>query len=138
MKKSYSSPLVMIEQFTPNEYVAACGDVNYKFTCNMGTSFWDNLDMIWYYPDKSEDNVLDGEYNGKKYIFRNLPTDISPCKATADHITDSTDNIYEGVVTSARKPHMQNVLLWLEKDKSGRIINAHLSNGLLKEVASRS
>ena len=36
MKKIWSAPEAIAEQFAANEYVAACGDENkvYKFTCN--------------------------------------------------------------------------------------------------------
>ena len=36
MKRRYERPSAYIEEFTPNEYVAACGDRNkvYKFECN--------------------------------------------------------------------------------------------------------
>lgn len=36
MKRRYERPSAYIEEFTPNEYVAACGDKNkvYKFECN--------------------------------------------------------------------------------------------------------
>lgn len=39
MKKRYERPSAYIEEFTPNEYVAACGDKGtiYKFECNAGT-----------------------------------------------------------------------------------------------------
>ena len=35
MKRRYERPNAYIEEFTPNEYVAACGDKNkvYKFEC---------------------------------------------------------------------------------------------------------
>lgn len=38
MKKVYEHPQVIVEEFAPNEYVAACGDENkvYKFTCDAG------------------------------------------------------------------------------------------------------
>lgn len=36
MKRRYERPSAYIEEFTPNEYVAACGDNNevYKFECD--------------------------------------------------------------------------------------------------------
>lgn len=39
MKKEYVTPMMVGERFTPNEYVAACGDsgVVYKFKCNAGS-----------------------------------------------------------------------------------------------------
>lgn len=38
MKRTYESPRAYAEEFTPNEYVAACGDSGtvYKFTCDAG------------------------------------------------------------------------------------------------------
>lgn len=38
MKKRYERPSAYIEEFTPNEYVAACGDSGtvYKFKCTAG------------------------------------------------------------------------------------------------------
>ena len=38
MKREYVKPMMVGEQFVPNEYIAACGETNkvYKFTCNGG------------------------------------------------------------------------------------------------------
>lgn len=38
MKRRYERPSAYIEEFTPNEYVAACGDSGtiYKFQCTAG------------------------------------------------------------------------------------------------------
>lgn len=38
MKRRYERPSAYIEEFTPNEYVAACGDSGtiYKFKCTAG------------------------------------------------------------------------------------------------------
>lgn len=38
MRKEWVRPLTIVDQFVPNEYVAACGDTNkvYKFTCDAG------------------------------------------------------------------------------------------------------
>ena len=35
-KRVWENPLTMVQQFVPNEYVAACGDENkvYKFKCD--------------------------------------------------------------------------------------------------------
>ena len=39
MKRRYERPSAYIEEFTPNEYVAACGESGtvYQFVCNAGT-----------------------------------------------------------------------------------------------------
>lgn len=38
MKKTWEEPKIMVQQFMPNEYVAACGDKNrvYNFVCDAG------------------------------------------------------------------------------------------------------
>lgn len=38
MKKAFAMPKIVVEQFVPNEYVAACGDSGkeYLFECNAG------------------------------------------------------------------------------------------------------
>lgn len=38
MKKTWEEPKIMVQQFMPNEYVAACGDENrvYNFVCDAG------------------------------------------------------------------------------------------------------
>ena len=38
MKKTFTMPRIVVEQFVPNEYVAACGDsgTTYLFTCDAG------------------------------------------------------------------------------------------------------
>ena len=41
MKKAFAMPKIVVEQFVPNEYVAACGDENkvYLFECDSGRDF---------------------------------------------------------------------------------------------------
>ena len=38
MKKTWEEPRILVQQFMPNEYVAACGDKNkvYNFKCDAG------------------------------------------------------------------------------------------------------
>lgn len=39
MRKEWNTPQILVQQFVPNEYVAACGDTqygNYLFTCDAG------------------------------------------------------------------------------------------------------
>ena len=38
MKKTWEEPRILVQQFMPNEYVAACGDKNkvYNFVCDSG------------------------------------------------------------------------------------------------------
>lgn len=41
MKKAFDMPKIVVEQFVPNEYVAACGDsgTTYYFECNAGETW---------------------------------------------------------------------------------------------------
>ena len=138
MKKSYSSPLVMVEEFTPNEYVAACGDVNYKFTCDENAGFWQGR-RIYYYP--VGDGVLDGVYKGKGKAeeFDTFLGGIHTCKATTEHIVDSDGEIYEGYLKGTLTGYNYgSIFLWLEKNDRGQVVNAHLSKNLIKESVARS
>lgn len=40
MKTKWEEPMILVQQFVPNEYVAACGDggTTYNFECNAGSS----------------------------------------------------------------------------------------------------
>ena len=81
MKKVYQHPQVVVEEFTPNEYVAACGDEHkvYKFTCNApsGTVYTDARGRIGGYEpcnkthEASSDEVFESGFvdrnrNGRK------------------------------------------------------------------------
>lgn len=59
MKRMYERPSAYIEEFTPNEYVAACGASGtvYNFECNAGNK-------------QSKYNVYYYEGNNKKYIAK--------------------------------------------------------------------
>ena len=41
MKKTWEEPRILVQQFMPNEYVAACGDggKTYNFECNAGEPY---------------------------------------------------------------------------------------------------
>ena len=56
MKKAFDMPKIVVEQFVPNEYVAACGDQNkvYKFKCDaVGGSWLTELDRDSWETSKS-------------------------------------------------------------------------------------
>lgn len=90
MKRVYESPRAYAEMFTPNEYVAACGDSGktYKFTCDAGGGWSGSVyletnnqpglqkgdDYLGGYhacgtthEASSEDDFLDGYYVVKDY-----------------------------------------------------------------------
>ena len=82
MKKNWMDPRTIVQDFVPNEYVAACGDTGtaYKFVCDAvrpGAIF-----------DSSSVYTKDGRYLG----------DFHPCSET--HIVDKTDDFLDGYIES--------------------------------------
>lgn len=137
MKRAYESPLVMIEQFTPNEYVAACGDNGtlYNFTCNVSGN------DVYYYP--VSDGSIDGVYTGTGKAERIAwPWGISGCGET--HQASNTNDFYDGFIYNGGKwvqtgKHIwdgyweydiTNVIVWRERGKNGEIVNEHLTSNL--------
>lgn len=92
-KKVWVRPVTEVQQFEANEYVAACGDggVWYNFECNApgGT--------LYYYPDKSVDKTIDGEYTGTGEAVR--LGSYSPCEAK--HEASATDDFYDGYIVNS-------------------------------------
>ena len=113
MKKKWIEPQILVQEFVPNEYVAACGDKNkvYKFKC---------------------DGTIDGIYTGNSKAKR--IGDYHPCGV--EHDASATDGFYDGYVytssyegtwpwgheVESRTP----VIVW--RGKSGR--NGHATTNL--------
>ncbi|MED9815148.1 hypothetical protein [Anaerostipes sp.] len=101
MKKRYERPSAYIEEFTPNEYVAACGDENkvYMFTCDAGGG-------------KSGDVWL--ETNGKpglQWNEKNSDTYLSGYHACGiTHEAKTTDQFLDGYYV--RRSKVQEVKVW--------------------------
>ena len=53
MARSYRKPMMNVEKFVANEYVAACGDENkvYKFVCDAPRG------PLYYYSNGDEQNI---------------------------------------------------------------------------------
>ena len=95
MKKQYSSPNLMEEQFAANKYVAACDHGthygNYKFECNAG----DPGHGYWIHQKKTNiwGNIkyerINGEYYGPRGYYY-----FSPCNKT--HESPTTDDYLTG------------------------------------------
>lgn len=106
MKKIWSAPEAIAEQFAANEYVAACGDENkvYKFVCNAPKG------DLYYYPNS--DGTLDGVYNGTgraSYIGS-----YSPCAASHD-APYSSNQFHDGFVDyndNGKHDADENVIVW--------------------------
>ena len=110
MKKRYERPSAYIEEFTPNEYVAACGDSGtiYKFRCNAGKK-------------KHSYNVYYMDGNKKRYIANNNPWDweaqfdyYHPCGTT--HEAESNSGFIRGYMDdqSTREDEKTPVYIWTE------------------------
>lgn len=106
--KSYKKPVLNIERFTANEFVAACGDsgTTYLFDCNAPKG------TLYYYP--WSDGNIDGNYtgNGKSDQLGGY----KPCHDK--HKAESTGDFYEGFVdynNNKRQDGGEAVIVWLEK-----------------------
>ena len=89
-KRVWENPLTMVQQFVPNEYVAACGDTNneYIFKCDAmggitGTVFYSDGD------DKFEP-VLTGILGGDRI----MGSGYYACGE--EHVTQTGDEFIEG------------------------------------------
>lgn len=99
MKKRYERPSAYIEEFTPNEYVAACGvgGTEYNFECNAPKG------TLYYYED--------GRGNGQAKRLG----EYHPC--SAKHKTKSQDAFYDGFVdynNNKIEDKGEEVIVWLQ------------------------
>lgn len=103
MKKVYQHPQVVIEEFAPNEYVAACGESGtvYKFKCNAGDS---GKRYNVYYNDGTEDSHT----RGTAYYH--------PCNTT--HEAESNSGFKEGYMIET---YYTGILFPQEHEKGDRI-----------------
>lgn len=104
MKKVYEAPVVHLEQFVANEYIAACdsGTV-YKFTCD-AEGGW-----LYYYPQG--DGTIDGKYTGTSKA--KLLGDYHPC--SKKHEASTTDSFYDGFVDynwNRKQDDGEGVIVW--------------------------
>lgn len=113
MKKIWSAPEAIAEQFAANEYVAECGDENrvYKFTCNApaGTLYADY--------DNDGDMDLLGSY--------------TPCRET--HESPVSDTYCRGFVDrngNRREDDGEAVYVWVEFGWWGEVDDAHATGNL--------
>lgn len=90
-KRAWVRPLAVGQRFTPNEYIAACGDSGktYNFECNAGQS------GHYYYIYQSKDRLGVPNYstiNG--HYFGPLGNKFTPCNQT--HTADSDSGFLTG------------------------------------------
>lgn len=105
MRKEWMEPVIEVQEFVANEYVAACGDSGtvYKFTCDASRGW------LYYYPES--DGQIDGNYTGsgsQKFIGN-----YHPCGRT--HEASVTDDFYDGFVDynwNGKPDTGEEVIVW--------------------------
>lgn len=105
MRKEWMEPVIEVQEFVANEYVAACGDSGtvYKFTCDAPRG------RLYYYPES--DGQIDGKYTGSGSQKRIGP--YHPC--WAKHEASVTDAFYDGFVDYERNGKQdpgEGVIVW--------------------------
>ena len=124
---AYVRPIMDVENFTANDFIAACGDSgkNYLFHCNADAG------VLYYFPDTK--GKLDGDYtnNGKQRL---IGFGYSPCNE--EHLTPTSADFYEGFVDynlngqCDKKTQItgrdERVIVWRGEDGK----NGHATNNL--------
>lgn len=106
MRKEWMEPVIEVQEFVANEYVAVCGDSGtvYKFTCDAPAG------KLYYYPES--DSTIDGNYTGQKLNRRKLGS-YKPCNA--EHEASVTSDFYDGFVDynrNLRQDPGEGVIVW--------------------------
>ena len=105
MKKTWNEPKILVQQFVPNEYVAACGDENkvYKFTCDAGGGVSGNVYLETNGQDGLQTSWIDGDTPLGGY---------HACGTT--HEADSTDDFLNGYYVTSRgwNQKVTPVIVW--------------------------
>lgn len=111
MKKIWSRPLTVVQNFEANEYVAACGDKGtvYKFTCDASSG--------GYF---SEGGHVFLETNGQEGLQRNGTNpdqelgSYHACDKT--HEASTQDDFSLGYLTTYLYTNPQKVIIWRGED----------------------
>lgn len=108
MKKAFDMPKIVVEQFVPNEYVAACGDSGktYLFTCDAGGG----VSGYVYLETNDEEGFQQPQYT---FWGELLSGDASlggykACRIT--HEAESTDDFLNGYYVSGG--NVTPVIIW--------------------------
>ena len=114
MKKAFDMPKIVVEQFVPNEYVAACGDKNkvYKFVCDAGDGVSGN---VW-----QETNGVPGlqltalNVSGKPdtNLTQGLLVSYHACGKT--HEAPTSDYFYDGYFIPLDSLTGEPVIIWTD------------------------
>lgn len=117
MKRRYERPSAYIEEFTPNEYVAACGDKGtvYKFKCDAGGG---HSGRVWLETNGEPGLQKEGRWEGWKGWDdwgEYHPGDKKlggyyACGTT--HNANSKDGFSDGYYIMDGSNSAQNVIVW--------------------------
>ena len=105
MRKEWMEPVIEVQEFVANEYVAACGDSGtvYKFTCDAPRGW------LYYYPEG--DGTINGNYTGSGRAV--LIGSYHPCEAK--HEASVTSDFYDGFVdydSDGQQDPNEGVIVW--------------------------
>ena len=126
--KSYKKPVLNVERFTPNEFVASCGPtgVAYNFICDAGEPY-----RYW------QPGIFGGGYwvtddYPYKVVAENGETwsNYGPCEKT--HTAPTTDEFLKGYIDNMHTPENENisVIIWKEKGGGWQGDNIHCTTKL--------
>lgn len=107
--RKYKKPVLNVEQFTANEFIAACGESGktYKFVCNANSNSWFSNGGFVY-----EEN---GKKEGLQHFWEqdadNRLGSYHPCNET--HIAESYDTDFsKGYLTTYSGAFPKEVIIW--------------------------
>lgn len=125
MKREYVTPMMIGERFSPNEYIAACGEsgTTYKFVCDAQKKWGLNLGGSVYQETNGVDGLQKRGSNRDSYLG-----EYHSCSAT--HIVESTSDFLDGYFepTGVLDTTVRKVVIWRGED--GR--NIHCTTRLNK------
>ena len=109
--KSYKKPVLNVERFTPNEFVASCGPtgVAYNFTCDAGEPYryWQPgiFGGHWVTDDHPYKVVAENDESWSNY---------GPCKKP--HTAPTTDEFLKGYIDNMHTSENEKipVIIWKE------------------------
>lgn len=106
MKKRWEEPMILVQQFVANEYVAACGEENkvYKFTCDAKSGAWFQDGGLVYLETNGIDGLQRSIVGGDE-----LRSAYHPCDET--HEAKTTDAFKKGYLYSVTGG-TKEVIVW--------------------------
>ena len=121
MKKTWEEPRILVQQFMPNEYVAACGDKNkvYNFKCDAGGGTPGKV-----YKDSNNNGRLDLR---DEALTGHILETYHACGKT--HSAPTDDEFIDGFYVPISNPlEVTKVIIWTEGGT-----NVHCTTNLNKD-----